>query len=242
MYLAAMCDDETEELNKIDGLLKLYGENHPEYGLATERFENAEQLLERVRGKERMPDLFLLDIYLEGESGIRLAEELHSVEKRAKIIFVTTSREHALDAYQVEAVQYLVKPVTESKLFPVLDRIFDLMEKEQQNYFLFRANGQINRVELSDIVYCEAQRKSQCLHLTDGTQLLLHMTMTAVSERLLEFPEFARAGIAYIINLQHLGSLNAHEMHFDNGWTLHLPRGAYRHLREEYFKYYCEEE
>ena len=56
------------------------------------------------------------------------------------------------------------------------------------------------------------------------------------------YPEFAKAGISYIVNLEHVDSINTHELLLDNGEKIYLPRGSYQPLREKYFRYYCEEE
>ena len=66
------------------------------------------------------------------------------------------------------------------------------------------------------------------------------MTMKEIWEMLSCYDEFVRVGISYIVNLEHLKSLNAQEMKMDNGNILFLPRGSYQPLREKYFQYYCE--
>lgn len=175
--------------------------------------ESAEQLLAAVRDNDRMPELVLLDIYMRGKSG--------------------------LEAYELDAAQYLVKPVSEEKLYTVMDRLMEAIEKETQRHILFRSEGKILRVALEDIVCCEAQGKTQAVYLSDGTSIRLHTTMTALFDQLSAFPEFVKAGVAYIINLRHLQQLNAREIKMDSGRIIYLPRGAYGRLREQYFDYYC---
>ena len=159
---------------------------------------------------------------------------------RGKIVFLTTSKEHALDAYGVDAAQYLVKPVGEKKLFSVLDKIM----KNRENriaHVIFRSDGRSCKVALKDIVYCEAQGKNQRLHLLDGQWQQLRMTMAEIHEILSPWQEFTRVGVSYIVNLNHVDSLNAQEICLDSEESIFLPRGAYQPLRERYFKYYCEE-
>lgn len=201
--------------------------------------ESAEQLLAAVRDNDRMPELVLLDIYMRGKSGLEAAKELRSINDRLSIIFLTTSREYALAAYELDAAQYLVKPVSEEKLYTVMDRLMEAIEKEAQRHILLRSEGKILRVALEDIVCCEAQGKTQAVYLSDGTSIRLHTTMTALFDQLSAFPEFVKAGVAYIINLRHLQQLNAREMKMDSGRIIYLPRGAYGRLREQYFDYYC---
>ena len=159
-----------------------------------------------------------------------------------RIILITTSKEHALEAFGVGASQYLIKPLTEEVLFPVLDRIRQDMEEKKRKYLLLRIEGNISRIPLHHILYCEAQGKRQHLYLEDGTKLTLRTTMTEISQRLSDYSEFVKIGATYLVNLEHVESLNAKELRLDNGKPLYLPRGAYQQLREKYFQYYCEED
>jgi len=183
-----------------------------------------------------------LDIYMPDEIGITTARKLRQMGNTMEIVFLTNSRDHALEAFGVNASQYLLKPVTEEVLFPVLDKILGDMEKRQKNYVLFRMDGRNCRIALRDIVCCEAQGRSQKLSLQDNTGGLLHMTMTEIYEILSRYREFIKVGASYIVNLEHIDSLNSREICLDTGRNIYLPRGAYQSLREQYLKYYCEQD
>ncbi|MCM1174682.1 MAG: LytTR family DNA-binding domain-containing protein [Blautia sp.] len=252
MYLIALCDDETEELDGTEKLLRGYEKQHPGLEFAVERFENTDELLCRIREENYAPDLIFMDIYMPekkdalsfGEKapfGMAAANELRGMEYKGKLVFLTTSREYALAAFDVDASQYLVKPVTENKLFSVLDRFLKDAEEERKRYILLKIDGKLVRVSVNDIVYCEAQRKNQYMHFANGSQCLLHMTMMELYEQLSHYPEFVRIGVAFIVNLGYIGSMNAKEIHMDNGKKIYMPRGAYKGLREQYFSYYCKE-
>ncbi len=175
------------------------------------------------------------------KTGIMTAKELRDMGNDGSIIFLTSSKEHALEAFGVNAVQYLVKPVTEKELFPVIDRLLSGIEKRLKNYVLFRINGRDCRVAFENIVCCEAQGKSQRLYFSDGTYGQLRMTMTEIYGMLSGRPEFVRVGASYIVSLGHIDSISAQEICLDTGKSIYLPRGAYQPLREQYFKYYCED-
>lgn len=241
MYSIALCDDETEELDRTQGSLNDYIRQNSIRDLTIERFDNAEELLYRMKHKDYMPDILLLDIYMPEKLGTTLAREIREMGSTSRIIFLTSSKEHALEAFRLEAAQYLVKPVVEAELFAVLDKCFQDIEEEARKYLLFKVDGRIRRVALSDILYCEAQGKRQCIHLSDKTHLTLNMTMGEIGSLVLEYPEFTKVGISYIINMNHLDTLNAREAHLDNGHSIYLPRGSYGVLRENYFRYYCGE-
>lgn len=240
MHLIAICDDEIEDLNKTEQLLLDYGKEHPDHEFTTKRFENVNDLLQMTKDHSYVPDLLLMDIYMPHMLGTAAAKELRDMGSAGRIIFLTSSAEHALDAFRVDALQYLVKPVEKAELFAALDKYLCTAEEKRKKHLLLKIDGMIHRIQLADIVSFEAQGKRQCMHLSDGTQATLHMTMTALYQMLSHYQEFVKVGAAYIINLEHIDSLNSHYVCLDTGNNIFLPRGAYQPLKEQYFQYYCE--
>lgn len=244
----ALCDDETAELDKTEEILSAYEQKHSGTDFMIERFESADELLYMVRERKYIPDLVFLDIYMPGETGetvplgMEAAKRLRDLGSRAKLVFLTTSREHALDAFDVDAFQYLCKPIQADKLYALLDRFQKEEEKEREKYILLRVDGMLSRVSLNDIVYCEAKGKRQCIYLADGTEVLQNLTMAKIYEMCLPSQELVKVGASYIINLGHIAGMNAQEAQMDNGQKIYLPRGTYRCLREQYFEYYCGKE
>lgn len=241
MFQIAICDDEIEELDKAEYTLENYRKQHKTCDFCVQRFTDAEELLQKIQNKEYAPDLLFMDIYLPDRLGIDVVKELRGMGNGCRIIFATTSTEFALEAFRVNADQYFVKPIMEKELFPVLDKLFEKAGRDQKKCLSLQNGSRIYKVSLQDIVFCEAQKKSQNVYLVDGGQLQVRMTMTKIYDLLAGSPEFVKVGISYIINLEHVDSLNTRELQMDNGETIYLPRGSYHPLRESYFGYYCEE-
>ena len=237
MYRIALCDDEQVEVMKTKGMLNNYKKSHPELDFEIGIFDNAEKLLLKVQ-EGYGPDLILMDIYMEGRTGIQAARELHEMGNKSRIIFLTTSEKHAVEAFRLEAAQYLVKPVSEADFFPLLGKQIEILSKERQKYVALQMDKRTFRVMVHDIVYCESQGKRQYLHLTDGTQLCVRMSMTGLEELFLPYEEIVRLGKWYIINMDHVEGLNSQAVQMDNGQQLFLPRGAYQSLRKQYITYY----
>ena len=241
MYLIALCDDETDAIQKTEDMLGSYQREHKWLDFAIEHFENADKLLYKVKEENYVPDLILMDIYMPDRLGTEVAKELRNIGNESKIIFLTASREHALEAFGVGAVQYLVKPINEGSLYKVLDMLLKDITDERNKYILLRTDGRIQRVYVNSIVYCEAQRKTQYLHLEDGTKYTLHLTMAEIYGMLSCYHEFVRTGAAYIVNLEYIDSLSTQYISLATGKKIYLPRGAYKGLKEQYFRYYCGE-
>lgn len=239
-YQIALCDDECMELNKLENILYAYQADHPQYSYTILSFENAEVLLCKIRQENYMPDILFLDIYMPGKLGTQVSKELREMGVKSRIIFLTTSTEYALEAFRVDATQYIVKPARESELADFLDRLFEELDRERKKYVLLPTDDGICRIPVQDIVCCESQRKSQYVYVTDDSRITLHMTMSGVEELLDGFTEFVRAGSSYIVNLAHIESMGRQELLMDDGRIVYLPRGSYPLIKEKYFSYYSD--
>lgn len=245
IYLTALCDDEPAELNKAEKILNDYEQEHPEVDFIIERFESADELLYRIEDKKYAPDLIFMDIYMPGPGGVsdslgmEAAKKLRDMRSRAKLVFLTTSREFALEAFDVEAFQYLLKPISQERLFSALDRFLESEEEERKRYILLKREGRFVKVAVNDIIYCEAQGKTQCLHYVDGGECRQRMTLMELYELLSSYQEFVKIGAAFIVNLEYVDSLSAQDICLTDGRKIYLPRGAYKGLREQYFNYFC---
>lgn len=240
MYKIAVCDDEKTDIAKIRHCLSGWQTEHPNCELDVKSFTSAKDLIELFRRGEYEPDILFLDVYMPERSGIAVAKSFRDRGYDGEIVFITTSREHALEAFGVNALQYLVKPVEMPALSMVLDTLLSGRREKRWDCVLLRMEGRVCRVAVDDIIYCEAQGKSQCLHLLHDIHQRLHMSMLEIYGLLSEWQRFVRVGASYIVNLDYVNSLNAREICLDNGENIFLPRGAYHSLREQYFHYYCE--
>lgn len=238
MYEIALCDDEMAEMDKVERMLHSYRRQTAENGFMVRKFVGAEELLLEVQQGAYQLDLILMDIYMPGETGIDAAKRLREMGNTSRIAFLTLSKEHALDAFGVDAVSYLVKPFSMEKLFGVLDKVLKDLENEQVQHILVQADDHIEKIAIGDIIYCEAQRKKQCIYLKGGGSIHVRMTMARLCEMVASRKEFTRLGASYIVNLEHIERLSAQMLQLDNGEMLYLPRGSYKNLREKYFDFY----
>lgn len=242
MYLIALCDDDAEELDRIEDLLSAYQkkEGYP-WEYRAERFSCAEELLARVRDTQYAPDFLLLDIYMKGMTGIEAAQELRKENCDSPIVFLTTSTEHALDAYGVDAVQYIVKPLEQDKVFHAMDLVFGRLQKKRESQIMVKvAGGGMRQLDPDEIFYCESQKNYQVLHLA-AEECRVRMTVKELWETLERHPQFNRCGRSYILNLNHVVSVEKDEIVMKNERTIYIPRNMAVKFKKEYFAYYFNE-
>lgn len=237
MYAIALCDDEERELDRIEDFLASYQEKAQTMEYKTERFGSAEELMQRVREEGYMPDILLLDIFMSGRNGIEVAEDLRELGLDIPIVFLTTSTEYALKAYEVEAVQYLVKPLDDKRFFHAMDSVIEKLGRYKKNEIVIKLADGVRKIEINDIVYCESQKNYQQLYLISGTYRI-RMTAGKLWEMLEGFCQFGRCGRSYILNMNHIVSVEREEIVMDNGYTVYIPRNKAAEFKKEYFAYY----
>ncbi len=104
MYQIALCDDRTDELDKAEYLLRCYQKERSGCMVSIRRFLGADELLLTAREHEYVPDLVLMDIFMPGKLGVDAARELREMGVGCRIVFLTVSKDYALEAFRVDAV------------------------------------------------------------------------------------------------------------------------------------------
>lgn len=145
MFLIAICEDETYLLEELRKKAEAYLKTR-HYPAQIRTFTSGEDLL-----KEQRPfDLILLDLVLPGINGLETAKRLSS---KSRIIFITSYREYAVDAFEVEAVHYLLKPVTDERLYQAMDRALNRSKQEDDRTLALIKSGSTHILPIRDILY-----------------------------------------------------------------------------------------
>ena len=124
--------------------------------------------------RHRRFDLVLLDIHMPGQSGLQLATTLRELPQQPAVVFVTGHVQHALQAFDVDAIDYITKPVHPDRLARALAKAADrrgLRPAEvfnENNSLRVVQRGQAQRVRLADVLYIRAERKRLTLVTRDG--------------------------------------------------------------------------
>lgn len=241
MLQLAVCDDNRQELAQVMALLGEYQTVYPDVGFEIHPFQSAFEMLAQM--EKASFDAMLLDVYMPGLTGIQAAKELRGNGFACPIVFLTSSSAHALEAFEVKASQYLVKPYTKADFFQAIDTVVSQVALERRRYILLKEKKSIRRVAVRDIVCCEAKNNDQLIQLVDGSVLQVRITLTELYQQLSAYPDFVRCGKAFVVNLIYVRSISHKQITLQNGKVIFLPRGSYAPLKEQYFAYYsdCEE-
>ena len=236
MLRIAVCDDEQLYLDKARAMLEQYAAAH-DMEITAEAFMNPSALLDSIEAGERH-DIYLLDIYMPGVSGMSVATDLRSKGVRSPIIFLTSSTEHAVEAFGVDATHYLLKPYTQQNFFAAMDKAMQSISSHAEESIVLKIGGEYRNVTVDHILYCEAADNYQRLWMKDGGELLVRMTASELYEMLESFGCFHRCGRAYILNLNHVKKVTANSAVLKTGVELPLPHSAVAPLRSAFFNHF----
>lgn len=221
MYLKiALCDDSPADRAYLAGLTERWaaGAGHT---VQLSAFESAEQFLFAYAEKSDY-DILLLDVEMGAMDGVTMAKRLRSENDLIQIVFITGYSDYIAEGYEVAALNYLMKPVREEKLFAVLDRAAEKTAKNEKVLY-FETSGEMVRVPVYQIRYAEVMGNYVTLHAQ--TDLTVKMTLAELEKNLDE--RFYRAGRSVVVNLTQIARVTKTEIRLLDGSSIHLPRGAY---------------
>ena len=236
MIKLAVLDDEKIYLDMISTLLAKY-KQEKNVQIRTELFSNANELLEKVELGEKY-DVFLLDIYMQGLTGMSVATELRSRNVKSPIVFLTSSTDHALEAFGVNATHYLLKPYTEENFFFAMDKAMQSVKDHQNDSIVIKVDNGYRHFTVKEILYAEAEDKYQRIYLNDGEKILVRITSTELYEKVKDFDCFFRCGRSHIINLNHVRKVTTSSVLLKTGKELKLSHTAIASLKTAFFNYF----
>jgi len=238
MINIAICDNESEELNRANGLINKYICEHPQHIIDTQFFSTPIELLSHIETHKGF-HVLLLDVYMPGVLGTKVAQELRDMGDTCEIIFLTTSRDHAVDAFSLDATHYLVKPYSEIAFFKALDRVFENLIKKEGAYITVKSTDGIARVNLSKLIYVESDNHLQLLHMSEGEKICVRNSSAEFFELLEVDSRFYKCGNSYIINMDYIAELSSKNVTFSTGVKIPMLSRKYAELKKIYMDYVC---
>lgn len=179
-------------------------------------YEDGDETLALLEKEE--VDIVFLDIQMSAKDGLTVAEEIMDLSRVPKIVFTTGYSEHAVQAFELNAVDYLIKPYSRRRLEHTLIRILDLKKAEQmgdkknleilnrnkdwgQGRFPVWDNDRLVVLEDNKIFFAKALEKRKTVICTDKGNYMTSLTLKEIENRL-SYPKFLRTHKSFIINME----------------------------------------
>lgn len=229
-YRIAVCDDEEGQcraaLEVISKWSRLSG-----YACRMRFYPSAEAFLFEYQ-EDKTCDILLLDIEMEGLSGIELAKRIRRENKRMEIIFLTSHFEFIGEGYEVDALHYLMKPVPEDKLMAVLSKAAERLAEEPPS-LVISCEGETIRLYEEDILYVEAFLHYISIH-TREREYKIKESISAFAEKL--GADFYRIHRSYLASLKHIRRISRTSVTMEDQKELPLSRGKYDDINRAFIR------
>lgn len=233
MMKIAVCDDDAVFLQSTVSMIEKWSQQS---GVPVQIccFDNGDDLLNKNM-VERM-DIVFLDIIMPLLNGMDTAKELRQSDKAVQIIFLTSSSEFALEAFEVKARGYLLKPISYEKLKEQLDDCSHNFHAEP-NYLVLKTEFGYQKLYYRDIEYIEAQNKLVLFYMRNGKVLSTVNLLRSFESKLDSSEGFFKCHRSYIVSIPNVDTFNMSEIITRSGHRIPIARGYGKAFQEAYFAF-----
>lgn len=243
MLRIAICDDSPLELEGIHLLLSEYQKIRPDLDIAPRFFSSPRDLLEHREGRTGF-QIYLLDIIMPDMDGIELGRLLREGNRQSVIIYLTSSRDYALESFGVFALQYLLKPLQETALFNALDAAVNQVDHTMANRFAVKTQQGIVTLLFHCISYVEYNNHILHFYLDDGSSLTsshIRISFEEAVAPLIKDRRFLHPHKSYLVNMNYIRKITSHGLMMADGTMVPVPRKNSSSVKKEYMQYLSED-
>ena len=231
-YRVAICDDCAVDVEQLSFFVRKWAKS-ANVEVAINTFPSSEAFLFHY-AENPSYGILLLDIEMGDMNGIDLAKRIRAENEVVQIIFITGFPDFLADGYDVSALHYLMKPIREEKLFPILDKAIKNCSKAERS-FLFNLDGESIRISAGSILYAEAFAHKTAIYTVDRS-FELYMSISEVD--LLLGDGFIRCHRSYVVGLKFIRGISKTEVTLDNGVTIPVSRSHYSAVNQAFIRYF----
>ena len=228
----AVCDDDERQLDITKTALE---QAYKSLDLLIDVYQDGNELLNRI--EHIFYDLVILDIEMPGMNGIETGKRLRAVADKTAIVFLTSHIEYALEGYEVNALRYLMKPVSVEKLSEIIRYLIERQKKERK--LLLKQGDETTTVSILDILYMEAQNQNIRVVTSNG-EYVNSYNLSDYEKEMTEYG-FFRIHRGYLVNLGHVSRILGREVVMSDGTHLPVSRNKERIFKESLYRYIREE-
>ncbi len=197
MFQFAVCDDESfMRQDIVNRLARFMKERHLSCQIC--QFESCRSLLVCKTAF----DMLFLDIQMEEPDGIEAARQWRKQGRGGLLIFITVLKECVFDAFEVQAFDYFVKPMDETRFQSTMARALDTLKRKPSEKLLIQRENACEVVPFSEVVYCEVLGRKIYLHQQDGQVIEYYERMDNLEKNV--DGRFFRCHRSYLVNLDYV--------------------------------------
>ncbi len=181
-------------------------------------------------------DIIFLDIFMDGIDGMETARRIRKADSECRLVFITSTKEYAIDSYDVDSSWYLLKPYNYQKLSQALARC-GAEFIEQGQFFTVPGKYGDQKLLLHQVTWTEYINRQICVHLKNGEEQYVRMRQNEFAGMLLSYPYFCDCMKGILVNLEFVEKIQENCLKLKDGSLLPISRLKYRDVREKFLDY-----
>ena len=237
MLKIAICDDRKEDRDRMNQYVQQFCQER-RLRAEIKVFDHPDDLI--LSCEKLRPHIYILDIVMPMVNGIQAARELRWNQPDAQIIFATSEESFALESFDVNPVNYILKPVKREKLFETLDLAMKRIHLEEENTVTIKVKGGYRTIHLGDIMYLDYRNHVVSYHLLLGETISTSTLRIGFAEYLMQNHEEDNIVLCHesvAVNIQSIDKLTKTDVMVRNREILPMAKSRYAQVAEKYMNY-----
>ena len=207
MIRIAIVEDEQQPYEALLQYIQQYAKGVPTFLPSVVRYTNAENFLEAKSGSF---DLVYMDIQLPGIDGMEASKLFREKDSTAVLVFITNMAQYAIKGYEVDALDFVLKPISYPSFKMKLPRILKRIQNAEEKFVALPTKTGIKQIRISDIRYIEV--RGHRLYYNTVSGIIDCTGSLSDTEKRLEGEGFSRCNNCYLVNLNYITEVRANEV------------------------------
>lgn len=236
MFQICLCDDNIDFLLKLNNkLCEIASKNNIEVNII--KYSSCKHLLFDIDEQKNDIDIYFLDILMDDFTGIDIASEIRKINVTSQIIFLTSSKEHVFDAFDVMPLHYLIKQeLSNKKLEEVFMKAINLIKANKKNLFKYKVGHTIKCINTNKIVFFEIKNRIVTIKFIDGSTDQFYFTMKNLVNQI-NNNNFIQIHRSFLINAYYIKSIEGKNLICNDGTVLPISEKYLKNLKTQYTKF-----
>lgn len=233
MINIAICDDKVEFSNRLEEILiEIIKEENIQADI--DIFQRGDELLDKLRTDKNFYDMIFLDIEMKGMDGLETAKEIRREDEITTLIYVTSHKSYAIEAYEVQPFRFLVKPIQKETLYDCFIKAYNKIITGNF-FFQYKYEKIYYKVLVSDILYFESEKRIIWIHLKDGSIRKFYDKLNNIEKQMKkEKVDFYRLHKSLLVNSRYITKKAYDYVELMNGRQLDISEERRKEINKLY--------
>ena len=228
----AVVEDSADDLNNCLSLLDKYSkEKNVLFDIQT--FESGDAFLMRFKSQY---DFIILDINLSAMNGIDVARTIRTKDEEVVIMFATNLAKYATKGYEVDAVDFVLKPLTYASFYLRLERVMKRLNKKPDSFLVVPSDGGFSKINVAEVLYVEVISHDIIFHMSSGDKITTSGTLKKYEEKLKGL-WFIRCNSCYLVNAHRIKRVEKLDIQLVNDEIIAISHPKKKSFMESFKKY-----